>query len=249
MCIAFVHVTTRLERLTQCFCPSFLCLRKEKRHAHPSPSAIKDSLDPTQPGSPSELLNLCSGKFETTQDPPTLSRHRHPSDSSSTQGFRELLGIATKPKPVGISGLLSNEDGRSHSEGGVGFGGSQNFSQFNEVIGLCSGVFPTTQAPGHVTRPSQARGSVCGTSDGHSSDESGDESQGLGTTENGWTKKRRDLEAEQAGGYYGDSENEDEDMPLIKKKKVKVKINKRLVYVQCVVNFQCLAIKPIQLIE
>ena len=112
------------------------------------------------------------------------------------------------------------------------------------MIGLCSGVFPTTQALGHVTRP-QARGSVCGTSDGHSSDESGEETQGLGAGESGWTKRQRDLEAGQAGGYYGDSENEDKDMPLIKKKRVKVKINKRLVCVQCTINFQFLAVKTL----
>ncbi len=192
------------------FC-SFLCVRKEKRHAHSS-SAIQDSLDPTQGSSPAELLGLCSGQFEETRDPPS-PRRQLPSDSSNTQDVRELLGLATKPKAVGISGLLSGDRGDVEGvTGGLTFDGTQGFSQFNEVVGLCSGAFPTTQATGHVSRPLQ---SVLG----------GDESQNAVLN---WATKQKE-----GDGYYGDSESEDEDMPLIKKKRVKLKVknNNRCVHI------------------
>lgn len=152
-------------------------------------------MDSTQLGSPSELLNLCSGQFTNTPGadvnsrPSALAsgtRRRHPSDSSNTQGVRELLGLSVKPRSVGISGLLSlGEDSTqgsvSNHESGIGFGmaSGRDFSQLNEVIGLCSGVFPQTQAQKMSSEQSAksnelfpSKKSTCGTSDGHTSDSS-----------------------------------------------------------------------------
>ena len=106
---------------------------------------------------------------------------------------------------MGISGLLSGDrgDGVEAVTGGLTFNSTQGFSQFNEVVGLCSGAFPTTQATGNIGRPLQ---SVLG----------GDESQNAVLN---WATKQKE-----GDGYYGDSESEDEDMPLIKKKRVKLKV-------------------------
>jgi len=106
----------------------FLCIRaKEKAPV----SAIIRSLDHTQETTPTQLLELCSGRFESQ-----VTGHvtRQPSDSSSSQGMRDLLGLSPTPTPgPGSNGLVNTGPVRT------------DFSQINEVIGLCSGVFPTTQ--------------------------------------------------------------------------------------------------------
>ena len=165
-----------------------------------------------------------------------------------------------KPRSVGISGLLSlGEDDaqvtKSNHDSAVGFGmggSGRDFSQLNEVIGLCSGVFPQTQAQ-EMSSERSANGkelfpskkSTSGTSDGHTSDSSCEDEpltfQMLkdGSLKNNkdrdsavlqWAEKQRQLrgergtgQGEQGRGYYGDNENEDDDMPLIKRRSVKLK--------------------------
>ena len=128
---------------------SFLCLRKEKKSVSPvGSSTLKSIVDPSQELSSSELLALCSGNFEETQSTTAVEseRRRHPSDSSSSQTVRELLGLPAKPpQRSSISKLLASSSVMSgNSEDTQG-------SCMNEVLGLCSGVFPTTQPDATVS--------------------------------------------------------------------------------------------------
>ncbi len=112
--------------------------------------------------------------------------------------MRELLGLNTKPKAIGISGLLSEEDNNT---------ANNVFSQFNEMLGLCSGVFPTTQANGSWENTVATSQSIHGDEDSQNA-------------LFGWPEKQQ----REGDGYHGDSESGDEDMPVIKKKKrVKLK--------------------------
>ena len=187
-------------------------MRKERQPRHSPLSAIKDSVDPTQDTLPSELLALCSGQFAPDEDAQLVGASskttpnkeqffdRSLSDGN-TQGVRELLGLTAESTDVGrkptdsIARLFSSFDEglQSHVSSKARFSdqlSSQSCTQqMNEVIGLCSGVFPTTQAiqvhPPNDFQTSKAslkcssRVSNAGTSDGmsnHSSDE--DEGQG-----------------------------------------------------------------------
>ena len=92
-----------------------------------------------------ELLALCSGKFETQSESllpplhPSLSHQT--SDSSSIQGVRELLGLKQQRTTSGLSKLLGTA-GLTSEDAEKSVLGSSDMS---EVLGLCSGVFPTTQ--------------------------------------------------------------------------------------------------------
>lgn len=190
---------------------SFLYVRKERQPRHSPLSAIKDSVDPTQDTSPSELLALCSGQFAPDEDAQlvgasaTTTKNREQFidrslSDGSTQGVRELLGLATgstdvSRKPVdSIARLFSSFDGGSQSCVSREFGFNDQLSsqsctqQMNEVIDLCSGVFPTTQTtqvhPPNNSQKSKvfkfsSRVSNAGTSDGMSNSSS-DEDEGQG---------------------------------------------------------------------
>lgn len=251
---------------------SFLCVRSERKH-HPSPfSAIKDSLDPTQEGcSQSELLALCSGQFAPDEDAQMVGgesstrdvffTHKRSLSDSSTQGVRELLGLTVESKKDNdrskatdsIARLFSSFEGasKSHASSNAGIGtqtmDGQNFTQMSEVIGLCSGVFPTTQMHQNDSQKSKSsfklssRMSSAGTSDGmsnHSSSEGEGEGKEKGREQKmagdqavlRWAKRQRQLQlgvggAKQGGGGGGggDSESEDEDMPLLKRRRIRVK--------------------------
>ena len=202
-------------------------MRKERQPRHSPLSAIKDSVDPTQDSSPSELLALCSGQFVPDEDAQlvgvsttTTNRgqffDRSLSDGS-TQGVRELLGLTMQStndgsKPTdSIARLFSSFDSgsQSHVTGGdvAGFSDQLNSQgctqQMNEVIGLCSGVFPTTQM--QVPQPNDlqksktsfklsSRVSNAGTSDGMSNHSSEEEAQ------EGERERERERKREREGG-------------------------------------------------
>ena len=248
-------------------------MRSERKH-RPSPfSAIKDSLDPTQEGcSQSELLALCSGQFAPDEDAQMVggesgardvffAHHKRSLSDSSTQGVRELLGLTVESKKTNdrskatdsIARLFSSFEGasKSHASSNAGIGAQmmdgQNFTQMSEVIGLCSGVFPTTQIHQNDSQKSKSsfklssRMSSAGTSDGMSNHSS---SEGEGERKEKereqkmagdqavlrWAKRQRQLQlgvggAKQGGGGGGggESESEDEDMPLLKRRRIRVK--------------------------
>ena len=245
-------------------------MRSERKHRQSPFSAIKDSLDPTQEGSPSELLALCSGQFAPDEDARMVGgesstrdiffNHKRSLSDSSTQGVRELLGLTVESNKDNdrskatdsIARLFSSLEGasKSHASSDAGFGiqmDSQNFTQMSEVIGLCSGVFPTTQMHQNDSQKSKSsfKLSSCmssaGTSDGmsnHSSSEGeGEEGERKekrreqkmtgDQTVLRWAKRQRQLQlgvggAKQGGGG-GETESEDEDMPLLKRRRIRVK--------------------------
>ena len=173
-----------------------------------------------------ELLGL---KF-VTQAEPWSDRKRHASDSSSSQGVRELLGL--KPKPGGVSKLLA-------AQSGISFNSDETqHPEMSEVIGLCSGVFPSTQAastfqPGNPSctqaattfwsgNPSRSQASKqsAGTSDGMSEGSSDSEGESALLR---WAQKQRDsgrprdVLKPRDGGDSSDSE--DEDMPVLARRR------------------------------
>lgn len=249
-------------------------MRSERKHRQSPFSAIKDSLDPTQEGSQSELLALCSGQFAPDEDAQLvgearntrelLFNHKRSLSDSSTQGVRELLGLTTESNKDSnqskgtdsIARLFSSLEGvsKSHTSSNAEFGtqmDSQNFTQMSEVIGLCSGVFPTTQLHLNDSQKSKSsfklssRLSNAGTSDGmsnHSSSEGEERGEGEGGERKEkrreqkmagdqalmrWAKRQRQLQLGVGGAKQGrgggDSESEDEDMPLIKRRKIRMK--------------------------
>ena len=203
----------------------FLCIRKEKKYNSPPVSAIQDAVDPSQPEpSSTELLALCSGQFKT-QDPPCgEERKRHPSDSSSTQGVRELLGLPPiKPKPSGISKLLAA------SGSGISLN-SENTqsSEMNEVLGLCSGVFPATQSESFsfVQRKLVGAPSVksAGTSDGMSDTSSEGDNKEQENAVFRWAQRqqgtRKTIQKKLRPLPNGDlSDSDDDDMPVLSRKR------------------------------
>ena len=178
-------------------------------------------MDATQEPSSSELLALCSGQFES-QPEHCSERKRHPSDSGSSQAVRELLGLPVnitdnKPITVGISKLLA-----VNSRSGMGLNSDETQStELSEVIELCSGVFPTTQAStlrkrSSITAPTSRQSA--GTSDGMSESS---ESEGENAVLR-WAQRQRELGKARnprpsVGGDLSDSE--DEDMPMLAKRK------------------------------
>ena len=241
-------------------------MRKERKPRQSPLSAIKDSVDPTQDGSPSELLALCSGQFAQDEDAQmggaSTSANkgqffdRSLSDGGDTQGVRELLGLTGASKndankaTDSIARLFSSFEGgtQPRASDSSTFGGqlsSQNRTQeMNEVIGLCSGVFPTTQTqlPARDSEKSKfkfsSRTSNAGTSDGmsdRSSDEEGEEKEKGETRERKmamgdeallrWAKRQRHLQSGESRSqqHQGESDSEDEDMPRIKRRRIRLK--------------------------
>ena len=201
----------------------FLCIRKERKHNSPPVSAIQDAVDPSQlEPSSDELLALCSGQFKTQDHPPSEERKRHPSDSSSTQGVRELLGLPPiKPKPSGISKLLAA------SGSGISLNSdATQSSEMNEVLGLCSGVFPATQSESFSFAQRKLLGAPsvksAGTSDGMS-----DTSSEGGDNENTvfrWAQRhqgiRKTIQKKLHPLPNRDlSDSDDDDMPVLSRKR------------------------------
>ena len=140
----FLHAIIMPVSLTPLY--SFLCLRKEKKPVSPvGGSSLKSIVDPSQEPNSDELLALCSGRFEETQNPTAGERERERdhsrnlSDSTSSQAVRELLGLPVRSprQSSGIDRLLVS--------GSVPSEDTTQGSCMSEVLGLCSGVFPTTQ--------------------------------------------------------------------------------------------------------
>ena len=248
-------------------------MRSERKHRTTPLSAIKDSLDPTQEGSQSELLALCSGQFappdedaqlvgggnSTTYRDHFFNQEQRSLSDSSTQGVRELLGLTVESKKDrngdrnketdSIARLFSSIEGasKSRTSADTGFGtqtDSQSYSmQMNEVIGLCSGVFPATQLHPNDSQKSRSsfklssHVSSAGTSDGMS-DCSDGEGEGGEEREKRkerkmagdqallrWAKRQRQIQLGEGSGAKrrGESESEDEDMPLLKRRRFRVK--------------------------
>lgn len=142
--------------------PRFICYRKKSEPTLPSlsshsHSALMAAVEPTQDSSPSELLALCSGRFDEGGAEPGTHRERHLSDSSSSQAVREILGLplASKPQVSRASCLLPSSIGSL--VGGVATDDTTQVSQMSEVLGLCSGVFQPTPAPGTTARVRQVK--------------------------------------------------------------------------------------------
>ena len=187
-------------------------------------SAIKSIVDPTQDASSNELLELCSGRFDQSQHPAghMTERRRHPSDGS-TQGVRELLGLPLQSKPPSILKLL-DEEGRDS----LMKEDSQNSAEMNEVIGLCSGVFPTTQVT-QSSKRSLVVPSKHTVLPGTISDDSqsGEEGRSVFKHTAGdkavlrWAKRQMKLHGHQRSKVTLDSD--DEDMPVIKRRRVRLR--------------------------
>lgn len=183
-------------------------------------SAIKSIVDPTQNISSNELLELCSGRFDQSQNLSShvIERRRHPSDGSM-QGVRELLGLPLQSKPPSILKLL-DQDG----ENSLMKEDSQTSSEMNEVIGLCSGVFPTTQASQGIKKSLDI---VPGVRDGSQSRKDeitvfdhtiGDEAVLR------WAERQRKLQFKgHSKSGREEDESDDEDMPVIRRRRVKLK--------------------------
>ena len=248
-------------------------MRKERQPRDSPLSAIKDTVDPTQESSPSELLALCSGQFAPDEDAQLVGATTTASigttkeeqffdrslSDSSTQGVRELLGLTAEPtnersKPTdSIARLFSSFESGMQScsaKDSAGFSsqlnGQGSTQQIDEVIGLCSGIFPTTQMQINQndlqktkTFKFSSRVSNAGTSDGmsnRSSDEEGEERKERGEGERRekkmtgdqallrWAKRQRHLQ-ERAGvsRKEGESDSDDEDMPVLKRRRIRLK--------------------------
>lgn len=200
----------------------FLCIRKEKINS-PVAAKLRGAIDPSPSDgdSPSELIQLCSGQFPATPSPHGLTDNRK---GCGTQAVRELLGFDTQLEPrMGMSQATQDD-----------------------VIGFCSGAFPSSQAhisAGHTSSwPSRAE-----TSDGMSSDTSSEgEGEEMGVAEEGgvlmrWVQQHHQMLSQQDSskviaepgvgvvkswaGYESDNEmgGMDEDMPFIRRRKVKVR--------------------------
>ena len=195
----------------------FLCIRKEKVKASSPGDALREAMDssPYKDHSPSELLQLCSGKFPDTPLPITGARSPG-SIGGSTQAVRELLGL----------------------EPGMRIGLDTQEPELDDVAGLCSGLFPSSQTQlgsgfgsGHA--PSSSRTSRAGASDGVSSDEASS-SEGEETEEGPaggdvvmrWVQRQQSKLREGGGARTGGAENADVDMPVIRRRTVKLKQTK-----------------------
>ena len=200
--------------------PSFRLLHfhKQKSQRKPMASLLGEA---TQDGgtADAELLALCSGKFETQTDslaPPHAPPTCHLSDSNSVQGVRELLGLKQPRSMAGISKLLesTSEDIERSTSGSV---------DMNEVLGLCSGVFPPTQTQGNTdmiftkfgANVRNGSGSLC-----HSSNSENEEEEGEGGGLLSWAQRQRKLTAMLA---RGGNEEEEDAMPTLTRKRRRVR--------------------------
>ena len=221
-------------------------------HKHPRPKPLsRDSiLDDLTQEPDTQLLELCSGKFPQL-DPSGKSkshlnpsvpmlRHRHSSDSSSVQAVRELLGLRPKLSRIDI--------GVSKLVGSVGLNSEETKSTFesadmSEVVGLCSGAFPSTQAQGkgnslppplpHGSGKEGRRGNgtLGDRNDEKRVREEEEEKEEEGGVVLAWAQRQRKLATffkggerrGRGGGKSDGSITEDEDMPILTRKRKKFK--------------------------
>ena len=180
------------------------------------PAMDEDAVD-------TELLALCSGKFETQSESlllpfnPSLSRQT--SDSSSVQGVRELLGLKQQRTTSGLSKLLGTAGLASEDTEKSALGSND----MSEVLGLCSGVFPTTQTQqgGDVMKFTKFGANVR-KNDPHPSLDPGSSSEGEEEGGGGgllsWARRQKRLTDMLAQG--GSREGEEEDVvPVLTRKR------------------------------
>lgn len=173
-----------------------------------------------------ELLALCSGKFETQSEsllPPLRPSLSHQtSDSSSIQGVRELLGLKQQRTTSGLGKLLGTA-GLTSEDTEKSMLGSSDMS---EVLGLCSGVFPTTQTQQRDQGDSVMKFTKFGKNvkkNHHhpSLDHNGSSSESEGDGEGGrllsWAQRQRRLTDMLARG--GNRDEEDDVMPTLTRKR------------------------------
>lgn len=185
-------------------------------------AALWRAIDPSssQEGSPSDLIQLCSGKFTDSPAPPpwslpqALPPRKTEDSGNSSQEVRELLGIQNRKLEPRMS---------------------QN-TQMDDVIGLCSGLFPSSQtqptsaynASGHTPKASShasSKASRAETSDGMSSDSS---SEGEGGVVKRWVERQQHKlkSSGEVGISWSHGSDSEDDLPLLRKRKVTVKPTK-----------------------
>ena len=160
-----------------------------------------------------ELLALCSGKFETQLDPlpPPLDRHSSDSSNISAHGARVgPKGSARISKLLGSTGVVTQDKSTLES------------IDMNEVLGLCSGAFPTTQqentskqSPLFTKFGADVRGIEGHPSLDHSSSS---ESGGEGGELLSWARRQKKLTSMLARGDHREGE-EDDVMPKLTRKR------------------------------
>ena len=194
-------------------------------HKQKRPSRVTLLAESTQDGAAdSELLALCSGNFETQSDSLLADlRSQRPSDSSSFQGVRELLGVK-QPRPVGLSKLLGSTGFMSGDTDKSTLGSPD----MNEMLGLCSGAFPSTQTQGKTDAVFSKFGTSVGS--GHTAQENGSssesESEGKEDRESdllSWAQRQKKLTAMFARAGSGEGEVDDDAMPALTRKRKRVR--------------------------
>ena len=204
----------------------FLCIHKKKVATSPIAAQLIGAVDPSpsQGDSPSELLQLCSGQFPSTPPPDMLPGNRK---GNGTQAVRELLGLNTQVEPrMGMS-----QDTQDTQD---------------DIIGFCSGAFPSSQTQRAAIPASHTSSSRAETSDAMSKDSSSEEEEEGGVaTDRGageegvlmrWVQRHQRVLSQQTNttkpavgvgnswsGYESDNEmGMDDDMPFIRRRKVNV---------------------------
>ena len=179
----------------------FLCIRKEKLS---SPGdALRDAID-SSPSCEDHSPNELL-QLCSGQFPNT------PRPQNGTQTVRELLGLEP-----GMRIGLDTQDSESESE---------------DLVGLCSGIFPSSQMQHQPQRQSGHTPSSrpSGGSDGLSSEHgSSSEDEREGASASGgdvvmrWVQRQQNKLRQEGGGVRvgGVAENGDVDMPLIRRRKV-----------------------------
>ena len=196
-------------------------------HKQKRPSRVTLLAESTQDrAADSELLALCSGNFETQSDSlPSDLRSRRLSDSSSFQGVRELLGVK-QPRPAGLSKLLGSTGFMSGDTDKSTLGSPD----MNEMLGLCSGAFPSTQTQGKTDAAFSKFGTSVG--NGHTAQENGgsssseSESEGKEDRESdllSWAQRQKKLAAMFARAGSGEGEVDDDAMPALTRKRKRVR--------------------------
>ena len=171
----------------------FLCIRKEKLN---SPGlALWGAMDPTQEGSPGELLHLCSGRFPdaTAADGGGgVGEQKRTDNKTSSQQMRELLGLSLLE--------YSSDDDDSDTD-----------------------KPSSTHAPSLQAKEEKLRASVDRSEDGEGGNavlrwaQRNQEGLGVGRQGEG---KREDTTSEVTVGKI---EIDDDDMPFIRKRRIQVK--------------------------
>lgn len=199
--------------------PVYMYIRffhSHKRKLPPRPVLLNDDTQDTM--ADAELLALCSGRFDSH----TFSvSHSRQSSDSGLQGVQELLGFRSKPAgTAGLRKLLESSSIMADGRGGGDRDGTESSFAVDsdEVLGLCSGVFPETQSQKSQVRAGRGNGLHDCSQDSESESEGGGEREGRGCGLVSWAQRQRKLTA-----MLG-SREDDEDMPLLKKKRRRVKL-------------------------